>query len=70
MRVYGRNVPTAELSGHGVDLVGRSSSRIAAIPRKYYSCVLNKFVFLMYQVGAGTSMFALGKNLSFFAKQP
>ena len=37
-------------------------------PRKYCSCGYNKFVFLMYQVGAGTSMFALGKTLSLFCK--
>ena len=37
-------------------------------PRNYCSCGLNKFMFLMYQVGAGTSMFALGKTLSLFCK--
>ena len=37
-------------------------------PGKYCSCGYNKFMFLMYQVGAGTSMFALGKTLSLFCK--
>ena len=37
-------------------------------PRKYCFCGWNKFMFLMYQVGAGTSMFALGETLSLFCK--
>ena len=50
----------AELNGETADWT----------PRKCCFCGFDKLLFLMYQVGDGTSMFALGKTLSLFAKQP
>jgi hypothetical protein len=54
----------------GTELAGLPSRHPAAAAdwtrRKYCSCGYNKFMFLMYQVGAGTSMFALGETLSLF----